>query len=170
MVNFMYQLGLATVPRYLVKNYSECFCEGIFLCEISLYINEILIKLKSSVMWAGHNQSVEGLNRIRLTSLKQEGILTPDCLWTRTVPWVTSLITYPIRFGDPQANYESQFLKTNLSIFKEKEISIYLPLCHGNPLQYSCLENSMDGRAWWAIVHGVAKSQLSDFSLTCLEL
>ena len=30
---------------------------------------------------------------------------------------------------------------------------------HGNPLQYSCLENSMDRRAWWATVHGVAKSQ-----------
>ena len=29
---------------------------------------------------------------------------------------------------------------------------------NGNPLQYSCLENSMDGGAWWAIVHGVAKS------------
>ena len=34
----------------------------------------------------------------------------------------------------------------------------------GNPLQYSCLENSTDGGAWWAIVHGVAKSwtRLSD--------
>ena len=34
-----------------------------------------------------------------------------------------------------------------------------------NPLQYSCLENSMDGGAWWATVHGVAKSQtrLSNF-------
>ena len=30
---------------------------------------------------------------------------------------------------------------------------------HGNPLQYSCLENPMDRRAWPAIVHGVAKSQ-----------
>ena len=28
-----------------------------------------------------------------------------------------------------------------------------------NPLQYSCLENSTDRGAWWAIVHGVAKSQ-----------
>ena len=37
---------------------------------------------------------------------------------------------------------------------------------NGNPLQYSCLENLMDGGAWWATVHGVAKSQtqLSDFS------
>ena len=26
---------------------------------------------------------------------------------------------------------------------------------NGNPLQYSCLENSMDRRAWWATVHGV---------------
>ena len=30
---------------------------------------------------------------------------------------------------------------------------------NGNPLQYSCLENSMDREAWWAIVHEVAKSQ-----------
>ena len=30
---------------------------------------------------------------------------------------------------------------------------------HGNPLQNYCLENPMDRRAWWAIVHGVAKSQ-----------
>ena len=38
---------------------------------------------------------------------------------------------------------------------------------NGNPLQYSCLENAMDGGGWWATVHGVAKSQtqLSDFTL-----
>ena len=30
---------------------------------------------------------------------------------------------------------------------------------HGDPLQYSCLENPTDRGAWWAIVHGVAKSQ-----------
>ena len=35
---------------------------------------------------------------------------------------------------------------------------------NGNPQQYSCLENSMGRQAWWAIVHGVTKSQtqLSD--------
>ena len=35
---------------------------------------------------------------------------------------------------------------------------------NGNLLPYSCLENSMDGGAWWATVHGVAKSRtrLSD--------
>ena len=30
---------------------------------------------------------------------------------------------------------------------------------NGNPLQHSCLENSMDRGAWWATVHGVAKSR-----------
>ena len=37
---------------------------------------------------------------------------------------------------------------------------------NGNPLQYSCLENPMDGGAWWATVHGVTKSRkrLSDLT------
>ena len=45
------------------------------------------------------------------------------------------------------------FLKINLNI-------------SGTPLQYSCLENPMDGGAWWAAVHGVSKSRarLSDFT------
>ena len=39
---------------------------------------------------------------------------------------------------------------------------------NGTPLQYSCLENPMDGGAWWAAVHGVAegRTQLSDFTFT----
>ena len=39
---------------------------------------------------------------------------------------------------------------------------------NGTPLQSSCLENPMDGGAWWAAVHGVVKSQtrLSDFTFT----
>ena len=39
---------------------------------------------------------------------------------------------------------------------------------NGNPLQYSCLDNPIDGRSWWATVHGVAKSwtRLGDFTFT----
>ena len=39
---------------------------------------------------------------------------------------------------------------------------------NGTPLQYSCLENPMDGGAWWAAVHGVAEGQtrLRDFPFT----
>ena len=47
-------------------------------------------------------------------------------------------------------------------------LELYNPLWRrqGTPLQYSCLENPMDGGAWWAAVHGVAKSRtrLSDFT------
>ena len=44
---------------------------------------------------------------------------------------------------------------------------------NGNPLEYSCLENPMDGGAWWATVQGVAKSRkrLSNltFTFTAME-
>ena len=44
----------------------------------------------------------------------------------------------------------------------------YIGEGNGTPLQYSCLENPMDGGAWWAAVHGVTKSRarLSDFTFT----
>ena len=35
---------------------------------------------------------------------------------------------------------------------------IYIREGNGNPLQYSCLQNSVDSGAWWAAVHGVAQS------------
>ena len=43
---------------------------------------------------------------------------------------------------------------------------------HGNPLQYSCLENPMDRGAWWDTVHGVAKNQtrLSDFTYSLTKV
>ena len=43
---------------------------------------------------------------------------------------------------------------------------------NGNPLQYSCLENPVDGGAWWATVHGVTKSWtwLSNFTYGTLHL
>ena len=39
---------------------------------------------------------------------------------------------------------------------------------NGTPLQYSCLENPMDGEVWWAAVHGVAegRTRLRDFTFT----
>ena len=61
---------------------------------------------------------------------------------------------------------------------KKEVLFFFFPFCagvvcvfgesNGTPLQYSCLENPMDGGAWWAAVHGVAKSRtrLSDFTFT----
>ena len=53
-----------------------------------------------------------------------------------------------------------------LSKLRNSDFSCGQPEGNGTPLQYSCLENPMDGGAWWAAVHGVAKSQtrLSDFT------
>ena len=39
------------------------------------------------------------------------------------------------------------------------QLSPYIGEGNGNPLQYSCLENSVDGGAWWTAVHGVAQSR-----------
>ena len=43
---------------------------------------------------------------------------------------------------------------------------LYIGEGNGTPLQYSCLENPLDREAWWAAVHGVAKSwtRLRDFT------
>ena len=47
-------------------------------------------------------------------------------------------------------------------------ITLFIGEGNGTLLQYYCLENPMDGEAWWAAVHGVAKSRtwLSDFTFT----
>ena len=51
---------------------------------------------------------------------------------------------------------------------KLASVNIFFGEGNGTPLQYSCLENPMDRGAWWAAVHGVAKSQtrLSNFTFT----
>ena len=50
--------------------------------------------------------------------------------------------------------------------YSRQGVRIYFYLQNGNPLQYSCLENSMAWAAWWATVYGVTKSQtrLRDFT------
>ena len=69
-----------------------------------------------------------------------------------------------------------KYPKHMLSLYYENKFPVIYPNTitngfregNGTPLQYSCLENPMDGGAWWAAVRGVAKSQigLSDFTFT----
>ena len=82
--------------------------------------------------------------------------------WRRA--WQPTTIFLPEEFHRPRnlANY---------SPGDSKELDMTERLTgegNGTPLQYSCLENPMDGGAWWATVHGVAKSRtlLSDFTFT----
>ena len=63
---------------------------------------------------------------------------------------------------------ETAFLSLSLSLFGFANChSSSIGEGNGTPLQYSCLENRMDGGAWLAAVHGVAKSQtrLNNFTL-----
>ena len=88
---------------------------------------------------------------------------TEWCCWLEektnfSWPFLTS------SFTDPFIVY--QFHKLSLHLYDMPDI-----ICgegNGTPLQYSCLENPMGGGAWWAAVHGVARSQtwLSDFPFT----
>ena len=59
---------------------------------------------------------------------------------------------------------------TRLDQSPKHQTFLELPVFEGNgtPLQYSCLENPMDGGAWWAAVHGVTRgrTRLSDFTFT----
>ena len=57
-----------------------------------------------------------------------------------------------------------KMISNSVNAFNFAQPSSYPPLLgisyhYGTPLQYSCLENPMDGGAWWAAVHAVAKSQ-----------
>ena len=67
----------------------------------------------------------------------------------------------------------SQFLKNLIMQYTPKSLNCTLYMAkfregNGTPPQYSCLENPMDGGAWWATAHGVAKSRtrLRDFTFT----
>ena len=58
--------------------------------------------------------------------------------------------------------------KYKYSNFVYSHIGVYIGEGSGTPLQYSCLENPMDGGAWWDAVRGVEKSRtrLSNFTFT----
>ena len=55
-----------------------------------------------------------------------------------------------------------------LGLYNSVSLQVMSREGNGTPLQYSCLENPMDGEVWWAAVHGVAegRTRLSDFPFT----
>ena len=75
-----------------------------------------------------------------------------------------SLLTVVYSIKNKNKNKRSKIIATIISY----EYTIYIGEGNGNPLQYSCLENPMDGGTWWAAVHGVPRSRtrLSDFTFT----
>ena len=110
------------------------------------------------------------------------------CCWKRVFAltsafsWQNSVSLCPASFcpySKAKLAYYSRYLLTPYFCipvpYDEKDISFLVLVLegfagesNGNPLQDSCLENPMDGGAWKAAVHGVAKGQtrLSDFTFT----
>ena len=108
----------------------------------------------------------KGLQRVRLRDWarmhmkRNKGpihVTTWANLWIIYVKWKQSVTktTYHIILFSGNAQ--------NREIYRDQMEKAMAP-----PLQYSCLENPMDGGAWWATVHGVAKSLtwLRDFTFT----
>ena len=83
-----------------------------------------------------------------------------------------SLCNYFIKIWQKGSDFISKYItKSKIRTYipwKIQRITATLGEGNGKPLQYSCLENPMDGGAWWAAVHWVAKSwtRLSDFTFT----
>ena len=91
-------------------------------------------------------------------------------LQARILEWVAM----PSSRGSPQPRDQTQVSRIAGRLFTIIKLlncyTVHLKFGEGNgtPLQYSCLENPMEGGAWWAEVHGVTRSQtrLSDFTFT----
>ena len=105
--------------------------------------------------------------------------------WVRKICWRRDRLPNQVFLGFPDgsASKESACNVGDLSSIPVKDLlekrtavfwpgefhGLYSPgEGNGNPLQQSCLENPMDGGAWWAAVHGVttSRTRLSDFTFT----
>ena len=79
------------------------------------------------------------------------------------------LSRFVIAFLPRSKHFSLSWLQSLSAVILEPKETSYLFKCNLHiPLQYSCLENPMDGGAWWAAVHGVSKSgtRLSTFTFT----
>ena len=79
--------------------------------------------------------------------------------WVRKIPWRRGRLPTPVFFGFPSGSDNKESICNVGDLGSIPGMGRFPGGGHGNPVQYSSLENSMDGGAWWASVHGVSKSQ-----------
>ena len=139
-------------------------------------------ELKSLLMKVKEESENVGLKlNIQKTKIMASGPITTWEIDGKTVETVSDIIfggSKITAYGDCSHEIKRHLLlgrkvMTNLdSILKSRDFTlptkVHLGEGNGTPLQYSCLENPMDGKVWWTAVHGVAKSwtRLSDFPFT----
>ena len=143
-------------------------------------------ELKSLLRKVKEESEKVGLKlNIQKTKIVASGPITSWEIDGETVETVSDFIFWGSKItanGDYSHDIKRRLLlgrkvMTNLdSILKSRDITLptkarlvkAIGEGNGTPLQYSCLENSMGRGAWWAIVHGVAKSRAQLSDLTCL--
>ena len=119
----------------------------------------------------GHKESDMTEHMACFIYLYTDHLVSHFSYWPSTSPerssrWSTlQCPSYNLKFPDGLDGKESACNAGDLPLIPGSGRS--LGEGNGNLLQYSCLQNAMDREAWWATVHGVAKSQtrLSDFHL-----
>ena len=96
----------------------------------------------------------------------EEGMATHSNILALRIPWTEK--PGGLQATGSQSLTRLKWLSTRVHMLRKTAISYSCREGSGTPLQCSCLENPMDGGAWWAAVHGVAKSWawLSDFTFT----
>ena len=91
--------------------------------------------------------------------------------WVRKIPWKRDRLHTPIFLGFCGGSDDKESPRIGGDLGSVPGSGRSPGGGHGNPLQYSCLENPMDRETWQATVYGVTKSrtQLSDFTFTFLD-
>ena len=79
--------------------------------------------------------------------------------WVRNIPWRRDRLPSPVFMGFPGGSDGKESTSNAGNLGSIPWLGRSPGGGHGNPLQYPCLENSMDRGAWRAIVHGVTKSR-----------
>ena len=114
-----------------------------------------------------HNVDMGGqLSFLNYLSKITNILLSLHVFYSRTSLLIPDLYFQTI-FKD-QTKITMLILQKNKIVNNYDLVALFLGEGNGTPLQYPCLENPMGGGAWWAAVHGVAKSRtrLNDFTFT----
>ena len=84
---------------------------------------------------------------------------TPVQFLVKKFPWKIDRLPTPVFLGFPGGSDGKNSPCNAEDLGSIHDLGRSLRGGHGNPLQYSCLENPWDRGAWWATVHGITKSQ-----------
>ena len=109
---------------------------------------------KQICLWLGFPGSLAGKESIRLQCRRLQ-----FNSWVQKIPWRKDRLSTPVLLGFPGGSYGKECTCNAGDLGLIPGLGRSLGEGNGNLLQYSGLENSMDRKAWWTTVQGIAKSR-----------